>query len=175
MKKQNFVIYSITILLVSILMFSCEKDKVEEDPQPTAATAKTGQLTCKIDGKVYTHNGSGYVLTSAHSFVKAENGAEQFSIDFFGMRDGDYTISSTDRTAGKAKLYYYPDGASKIVYVAQSGTFKVTKYQTTGGFKVSGTFSGKFEKFTNNTVPTGIMIDVVDGSFTDITLFDVRP
>ena len=173
MKKQSIIANGIAFLLVGLLLFSCEKKKDEEAPQATTATS--GQLTCKIDGKLYTHKGSGYVLTSAHSFVKAENGAEQFSIDFFGMREGDYTISGTDKTAGKAKLSYYPDGTSKIVYIAQSGSFKVTKYQTTGGFKASGTFSGKFEKFTNNTVPTGIVIDVVDGSFTDIILTDARP
>lgn len=173
MKKQNFIFHGIALILVGVLLFSCEKKNEPEPPQATVAIS--GQLTCKIDGKLYTHKGSGYVLASAHSFVKAENGAEQFSVDFFGMRDGDYTISSTDKTAGNAKLSYYPGGPGKIVYIAKSGAFKVTKYQTTGGFKVSGTFSGKFEKFTNNTEPTGIMIDVVDGSFTDITLFDVRP
>jgi hypothetical protein len=173
MKRQNFITHSLAILLFTLLFISCKKNKDVADP--TTPTAKTGQVTCKIDGKLYTHNGSGYVLGNTHSFVKAENGAEQFSIDFFGMRDGDYTISGTDKTAGKAKLSYYPDAVSKTVYIAQSGSFKITKYQTTGGFKASGTFSGKFEKFTNNTVPTGIMIDVVDGSFTDIILFDVRP
>lgn len=172
MKKQNFITNSLAILMISTLLFSCDKakDVVEE----LTAIAKSGQLTCKIDGKLYAHNGSGYLLGSDHSFVKAENGAEQFSIDFYGTAEGDYTVSPGAKVKGNAKLSYYPGNADKVVYIAKSGLFKVSKYQTTGGNKASGTFSGKFEKYINNTEPTGIMIEVTNGSFTDIVLSDAR-
>lgn len=171
MKTQNFISTGFTMLLICTLLFSCEKKDSGEDE--LIATAKSGQLSCKIDGKVYSHNGSGYVLGNDHSFVKAENGGEQFSIDFYGMAEGDYKVSDGAKANGNAKLYYYP-GADKVVYISKSGLFKVSKYQTTGGFKASGTFSGKFEKYINNNEPTGTIIEVVDGSFTDITLIDAR-
>ena len=101
------------MLLICTLLLSCEKSKSSEDE--LTASAKSGQLTCKIDGKLYAHNGTGYVLGSDHSFVKAENGAEQFSIDFYGMAEGDYTVSGGAKVKGNAKLYYYPGGADKVV------------------------------------------------------------
>lgn len=172
MKNHNFITTSIAMLLICTLMLACEKNKSGEDE--IAVAAKSGQLTCKIDGKVYAHNGSGYVLANMHSFVKAENGAEQFSIDFYGMAEGEYKVSDGAKADGNAKLYYYPVGADKVVYISKSGLFKVSKYQKTGGFKASGTFSGKFEKYINNNQPTGTIIEVTDGSFTDITLIDAR-
>jgi len=172
MKKQNFITTSIAMLLICTLMLSCEKNKSEDEE--LVATAKSGQLTCNISGKVYAHNGSGYVLASKHSFIKAENAGEQFSIDFYGMEEGEYKVSDGAKADGNAKLYYYPGGADKVVYIAKSGSFKVSKYQTAGGFKASGTFSGKFEKYINNNQPTGTIIEVTDGSFTDIILKDAR-
>lgn len=142
MTKQNFMTIGIAMLLISTLILSCEKTKSEGED--LVATAKSGQLTCNIDGKVYAHNGSGYVLANKHSFVKAEKAGEQFSIDFYGMAEGEYKVSDGAKADGNAKLSYYPGGADKVVYIAKSGSFKVSKYQTTGGFKASGTFSGKF-------------------------------
>ena len=172
MNIQKFKFSLQAILLGFVLISSCKKeDDVIEDE--LIAVAKAGQLTCKIDGKIYTHNGSGYVIDDNHSTVKAENGSEQFSINFYGMNEGDYTISDGAKATGNVKLQYF-SGEDKVVYTVKSGTFNITKYQKTGGFKASGTFSGKFEKFINNTQPTGTTIEVTDGSFTDITLFDVR-
>lgn len=132
------------------------------------------KIICKIDGKAYAQNGSGYVLADNFSFVKAENGTEQLSIDFYGMREGDYTITGNNaKTVGNAKVYYYGDKTSKVTYVSKSGTFKVTKYQLTGGFKALGTFSVTLEKF-NDKVATGETIQLTEDSFTDIILINAR-
>lgn len=168
-------LFNVVILFLAIFvgLSSCKKGDNEEAAE-AAETAKSGQLTCKIDGKVYTHNGSGYVLADNHSAVKAENGTEQFTVNFYGMSEGDYTVSNGDKINGNATLQYFTgDMSDRIIYTAKSGTMKITKFTKTGGFKVSGTFSGKFEKFVNKT-STGIMVDVTGGSFTDIILFDVR-
>lgn len=178
MKTKLFKITTL-FLVIFVGLSSCKKEdngKAEE----VAEIAKSGQLTCKINGKVYAHNGGGYVLKDNHSFVKAEKGTEQVSVNFYGMREGDYVVSDDNaETAGNASLQYYTGGSGpdRVIYKAKSGKLKITKYEKTGGFKVSGTFSGKFEKYVGNTgqTPTGEMIDVTDGSFTDIALWDQRP
>lgn len=159
------------LLCACIAMFGCKKDS---DPEVETSLVQSGKVVCEIDGKAYAHNGSGYVLGDNFSFVKAENGSEQLSIDFYGMREGDYEITGNDaKTVGNTKIYFFADNTSKIIYVSKSGSFKVTKYQLTGGFKVSGTFSATMEKFKDKT-PTGETIEIKNGSFTDITLFEGR-
>ncbi|MBD3749337.1 MAG: hypothetical protein IE931_07570 [Sphingobacteriales bacterium] len=167
MKTYQFKSPILLIVLGFVLLTSCKKN------DEANSAAKAGELSCKIDGKVYNPAGSGYILADDHTAVKAENGAEQFSINFYGISEGDYTISDGAKASGNAKLQYFT-GEDKVIYTAKSGTFKVTKYQKTGSFKVSGIFSGKFEKYINNNEPTGIIIEVSDGIFTDIKLSDVR-
>lgn len=159
------------LLLTGMVLFGCKKDS---DPEVETSAAQSGKVVCEIDGKAYSHYGSGYVLGDNFSFVKAENGTEQLSIDFYGMRDGEYIITGDDaKTVGNAKIYFFADQSTKVTYVSKSGTFKVTKYQLTGGFKVSGTFSATLEKF-NDKKPTGETIEIKNGSFTDIVLMNAR-
>jgi len=171
MKTKPFNI-TILFLVIFVGLSSCKKNDNGE-AEEVAGIAKSGQLTCKIDGKVYAHNGSGYVLKDNHSAVKAEKDTEQVTVNFYGMHEGDYVVSDGAEIDGNAKLQYFTGGSGqdRIIYTAKSGKLKITKY--TGDFKVSGTFSGKFEKYVANK-PTGVTIDVTDGSFTDIILFDVR-
>lgn len=173
MNKQILLRSIITMFIICMTTTSCAEDDIVEIIEEEIAEAEPGQLTCKIDGNVFTNGSTGYVMDDNHSFVKAENGEEQLSIDFYGMYEGEYTVSG-EELDGNAKLYFYPADEENTVYVSQSGLFTITNYQTIGGFKVSGTFSGTFEKFINIDEPTGIMIEVTNGSFTDVTLFDVR-
>lgn len=160
----------LVLIIAGFALAGCQKDEAAE---VESSTAVSGKIVCEIDGKAYAHAGSGYVFENNYSFVKAENGSQQLSIDFYGMREGDYIVANAPKTVGNAKITYYPDQATKITYVSKSGTFKITQYPAKALFKVSGTFSAIMEKFNNN-VSTGETIEIKNGSFKDLVLIDSR-
>lgn len=164
------------LLLAGSFLFACKKkDPANEDPASTTPIAKSGEITYKLNGTVVTKNGAGYVLGDDWSLVKWENGGEQLSMDFYGMATGTYNVSNAAKLAGNAKIYFYPQNSAttKTVWISKTGTFKVSDYQKTGGFKASGTFSATLEKYVNNVVTTEKM-EINDGSFKDIMLVDAR-
>lgn len=162
-------------MLGASLFLACKKDSPEPEEEKKAAVATSGKIVYKLDGKDVSYDGSGYILGQDYSFIKWENTKEQLSIDFYGLEAGDYVVKNAARLKGNAKIYYYPDNSptNKIVWISKTGTFKVTEYQTTGGFKVSGSFSATLEKYNDNVL-TGDRMEITAGTFKDIILKDAR-
>lgn len=178
---KKIISYSgVLFMALTLTLGACKK---KEDPAPSTPAAKTGILTCKVDGKSWESNTAsqsvifggdtmpgigayleGDTLTMlAFRVAGTDTSMVAMSAVLSSSRLGSYTLNSEDEN-----IFYFSSinplsMFATVLGYTPSSTLTITKYDAT-----SKKFSGKFTcTMTSNS--GGADIKVTDGEFTDVT------
>lgn len=181
---KNFIQYSsVAVLSVMLFLSSCKKKTDEVTPTPTP-TAKTGIVTCKINGVAWESDARTQNTFFIDTIVPSVNAAvdgDTLTMMAFKTKPGDstmvmmnvlltpsrlgtYTMSSSDYN-----IYYLPSTNIMSLFTilfsySASSSMTITKFDA-ANHKISGTFSTTMTPTSSGTTYT-----VTEGSFTDVYL-----
>ena len=180
---KNLIKYSsLALLTFTLFLSSCKK--TEDDVVPPASAAKTGIVTCKVNGTSWESDArtqNTFFIDTIVPSVGATVDGDTLSILAFRTKPGDstmimmsvlltstktgtYTMTGTDYN-----IFYLPSTnimalfTTLFSYTATS-TLNITKYDAVNK-KISGTFSTTMTPSSSGTKYT-----VTDGAFTDVVL-----
>lgn len=141
------------MLLTTCTLLACNKDTTttpanNNNNGGNSSGCPDGHICFTLDGTDMSKQAGGYYFADTFLFVKHEDGNAQLSLDIFGTNTGTYNVTDV-RKSGNARIYYFPNGSTGDMFIAEMGTFNVTAYDAANK-KVSGTFSATLHDYDNN-------------------------
>jgi hypothetical protein len=180
---KNLIKYSsLALLTITLFMSSCKK--TEDTVTPSTPTAKTGIVTCKINGTAWESDArtqKTFFIDTIVPSVRVTVEGDTMSLLAFRTRTGDstaflmnvlltparigtYTMTSTDYN-----IYHLPSTnmlalfTTLFTYTASS-SMTITKFDAVNK-KISGTFNTTMTPSSSGTTYT-----VTEGKFTDLII-----
>jgi hypothetical protein len=180
---KNLIKYS-SLALLSFTLFMSSCKKTEDTPSTPTPAAKTGIVTCKINGTAWesdVRTQNTFFIDTIVPSVRATLEGDTLSLLAFRTRTGDssallmnvllspsgigtYTMSSSDYN-----IYYLPSTNLQALFTTlftytASSSMTITKFDKANR-KISGTFNT-----TMTPSASGATYTVTDGAFTDLYL-----
>jgi hypothetical protein len=174
---NNKLKLAMLICVAAIALNSCKKNS---SPSPSSSTSPTpntatGTFTAKVDGQAYTASATQNTLLIANGEsrmdVRATNATNGLIVTVGELDTDDVVATKTYKFIGEndddALLTWYtitPGGGTVTEHILADARVTITSCNATTK-KVSGTFSGKLFKASNDTDT----LFITDGVFTDVT------
>ncbi len=180
---KNLIKYSsLALLTFTLFMSSCKK--TEDTVTPSTPTAKTGVVTCKINGTAWESDArsqSTFFIDTIVPSVEASIDGDTLTLMAFRTRTGDSSAflmnvlltptrtGTYTMTASDYNIYYLPSTNVMALFTTlfsytASSTMTITKFDK-ANHKISGTFNTTMTPSSSGTTYT-----VTDGAFTDVYL-----
>lgn len=152
MKNTTSII--LVIFLISIIHFSCTKDKIDD-----VTDNLVGTMVCKVNNVNWKATAPIGTVTSNKLIITGLYGKKNIALMFYGTTIGDYTISVTE----PGTIYIdNTDSTSSTTYAAYEGLIKLTKIDSEKN-KATGSFS-----FTAINPNSGDTLSVSNGTFANV-------
>ena len=180
---KNLIKYS-SLALLSFTLFMSSCKKTEDPVTPSTPTAKTGIVTCKINGTAWESDARSqntFFIDTIVPSISATLDGDTLSLMAFRTRAGDssaflmnvlltptrigtYAMSSSDYN-----IYYLPSTNTLALFTTlftynATSIIAITKFDK-ANHKISGTFNTTMTPSASGTTYT-----VTDGAFTDLYL-----
>jgi hypothetical protein len=180
---KNLIKYSsLALLTFTLFLSSCKK--TEDTVTPTTPAAKTGIVTCKINGTAWESDArtqNTFFIDTIVPSVRASVEGDTLSFLAFRTRTGDSSgllmnvlltparVGTYTMTTSDYNIYYAPSTSLMALFTTlfsytATSSMTITKFDK-ANHKISGTFNTTMTPSASGTTYT-----VTEGAFTDVYL-----